>query len=210
MTKKVQRPNKKAELFPQEFDNEIRTCKIYLRNEPPLRKFLDRRILTSPSFRHWSVLCDFNDRKIQYHLYNLAEGPLIGGECAPHWNETDQDPDRPGLFKTNDYFLGNLMVSPKQVHHLAANHKLNGDDFHVTRRNCQVWALELLQNMDQNLCQNMDQNLCQNVKRIHHLKPIKDRRFASLVVASVKFESFMKNPIKYFTSNRLLANRNQK
>ena len=202
MTKKVQRPNKKAELFPQEFDNEIRTCKIYLRNEPPLRKFLDRRILTSPSFRHWSVLCVFNDRKIQYHVYNLAEGPLIGGECAPHWNETDQDPDRPGLFKTNDYFLGNLMVSPKQVHHLAANHKLNGDDFHVTRRNCQVWALELLQNMDQ--------NLCQNVKRIHHLKPIKDRRFASLVVASVKFESFMKNPIKYFTSNRLLANRNQK
>ena len=194
MTKKVQRPNKKAELFPQEFDNEIRTCKIYLRNEPPLRKFLDRRILTSPSFRHWSVLCDFNDRKIQYHVYNLAEGPLIGGECAPHWNETDQDPDRPGLFKTNDYFLGSLMVSPKEVHHLAANHKLNGDDFHVTLRNCQVWALELLQNMDR--------NLCQNVKRIHHLKPIKDRRFASLVVASVKFGSFMKNPIKYFTSNR--------
>ena len=202
MTKKVQRPNKKAELFPQEFDNEIRNCKVYLRNEPPLRKFLDRRILTSPSFRHWSVLCDFNDRKIQYHLYNLAEGPLIGGECAPHWNETDQDPDRSRLLKTNDYLLGNLMVSPKQVHHLAANHKMNGDDFHVTLTNCQVWALELLQNMDQ--------NLCQNVKRIHHLKPIKDRRFASLVVASVKFESFMKNPIKYFTSNRLLANRNQK
>ena len=202
MTKKVQRPNKKAELFPQEFDNEIRTCKIYLRNEPPLRKFLDRRILTSPSFRHWSVLCDFNDRKIQYHLYNLAEGPLIGGECAPHWNETDQEPDRPRLFKTTDYFLGNLRVSPEQVHQLAAKNKLNGDDFHVTLRNCQVWALELLQNMDQ--------NLCQNVKRIHHLKPIKDRRFASLVVASVKFESFMKNPIKYFTSNRLLANRNQK
>ena len=194
MTKNVQRPNKKAELFPPEHDNEIRTCKIYLRNEPPLRKFLDRRILTSPSFRHWSVLCDFNDRKIQYHLYNLAEGPLIGGECAPHWNETDQDPDRPTLFKTNDYLLGNLMVSPKQVHHLAANHKMNGDDFHVTLTNCQVWALELLQNMDQ--------NLCQNVKRIHHLKPIKDRRFASLVVASVKFGSFMKNPIKYFTSNR--------
>ena len=193
---------KKAGLFPPEHDNEIRNCKVYLRNEPPLKKFLDRRILTSPSFRHWSVLCDFNDRKIQYHLYNLAEGPLIGGECAPRWNETDQDPDRPGLFKTNDYFLGSLMVSPKEVHHLAANHKLNGDDFHVTLRNCQVWALELLQNMDQ--------NLCQNVKRIHHLKPIKDRRFASLVVASVKFESFMKNPIKYFTSNRLLANRNQK
>ena len=193
---------KKAGLFPPEHDNEIRNCKVYLRNEPPLKKFLDRRILTSPSFRHWSVLCDFNDRKIQYHLYNLAEGPLIGGECAPHWNETDQDPDRPTMFKTNDYLLGNLMVSPKQVHHLAANHKLNGDDFHVTRRNCQVWALELLQNMDQNLCQNMDQNLCQNVKRIHHLKPIKDRRFASLVVASVKFSSFVKKPIKYFTSNR--------
>lgn len=195
MSKEVQKPNKKDQLFPQEPDNEIRNCQIYLRTEPPLRKFVDRRILTSPSFRHWSVLCDFNDRKIQYHLYNLAEGPLIGGECAPHWNETDQDPDRPRLFKTADYFLGNLRVSPEQVHQLAAKNKLNGDDFHVTLRNCQVWALELLQNMDQ--------NLCQNVRRNHHLKPIKDRRFASVVVTFVKIGSFMKNPIEYFTSNRL-------
>ena len=180
-TGKVQEKKKKKtreDLFPdEESDNDSRLCNIYLRAEPARPKFMERYILISPSFKHWSVIFDFNDRIIQCHVYNLAEGPLIGGEMCPQWNAT--------VLKPKDYFLGQLIVSPKAMHQLASQHYLNGQEFHVTRRNCQVWALELLEKLDP--------QLCQKVSREHHLRPMKDRRIKFLVVKVAE---------KYFNANR--------
>ena len=179
MGKIREKKNKRTreDLFPDEPDNVSRQCNIYLRTEPARPKFMERYILISPSFKHWSVIFDFNDRIIQCHVYNLAEGPLIGGEMCPQWNATE--------LKPKDYFLGQLTVSPKAMHQLASEHNLNGEEFHVTLRNCQVWALELLEKLDS--------QLCQKVREEHHLRPMKDRRFKSLVVKVAE---------KYFNANR--------
>ena len=137
-------------VFPEEFDEKIRSCKICLRLEPALNHSGAKVILNSRSLKHWAIVCDFKGRKIQYDLFN-ASGSLSGGEICPRWTDLARQESNSCLTKT--YVLGKILTSPRKVYELAGSHGMNGGTYHATTQNCQLWALELLKNLDANLFQ---------------------------------------------------------
>ena len=161
--------------FPEEFDVKERLCKVYLRMEPALdhsAKIPD--CLNSDSIKHWSVVFDFGGRKIKYDLYN-SSGGLRGGEIWPKWDNLPREETFSCLVKS--LYLGKMTSSPRAIYELAKNHKMNGETYHATEHNCQVWAMELLKVLNENFYKKAKER---------KLRPLKDRKYASCINCCVK------------------------
>ena len=161
------------DVFPEEFDDKVRSCKVCLRLEPALNHSGAKVILASKSLKHWAIVCDFKGRKIQYDLFN-ASGKLSGGEICPRWTDLGHETKN---CLTTTYVLGKIMTCPRNVYKLAGSHAMNGGTYHATAQNCQLWALDLLKNLDPDLYQKVEEL---------KLKTLKERRIAPCVNCCVQ------------------------
>ena len=98
------------DVFPEEFDDKVRSCKVCLRLEPALNHSGAKVILASKSLKHWAIVCDFKGRKIQYDLFN-ASGKLSGGEICPRWTDLGHETKN---CLTTTYVLGKIIDMSKK------------------------------------------------------------------------------------------------